>query len=180
MRKLNGGCSTPVACITKINDTRDTLTIRGVVLNNDGSTCLDKTLSTEIDLTRENVAMDEAVSNATVVAADSCASKVRKLENKTKICSAGSIPEDNIAEIPLSEPPTTQPTTTGEHSMYTVSKSGICVESRYLGELEKAEGLGERLALELVAMGADEVLAEVRANIPQVMNIQLPVKSKPK
>jgi len=180
MRKLNGGCSTPVACVTRMNDTRDTLTIRGVVVNNDGTTCLEKTLSTEINMKGEcsrighNVTSECSRSGHNVT---SESAKVRKLENKEHLCATNSIPEDSIAETPTAEP---FAAVGGLECSYSVSKSGICVESRYLDELLKAEGLGERLAEGLIELGADRVLAEVRANIPQVMNIQLPVRSKPK
>lgn len=119
MRKLNGGCSTPVGCTSKIESGK--LSIEGVVLNNDGSTFLHAALEADI---------------------------------KT--------------EIPSDETKKT----------YSISKSGIAIDSIYMSELLIAEDVGEKLALELIELGADHVLAEVRANIPKIMNIHIPTKVK--
>ena len=61
---------------------------------------------------------------------------------------------------------------------YSISESGIVIDSLYMDELKAAEGLGEKLAGKLIELGADRVLANVRANIPKIMNIQIPTNSK--
>lgn len=117
MRVLNGGCSTPVGCYAKLGDNE--LSLHGVVLNEDGSICLEHTLKAEI---------------------------------KTNI-----------------------PTVEGVENSFEMSKSGVFVDSRYMDELIKAEKLGEDLAFALKELGADEVLRDVRANLPKVTNIQIPM-----
>lgn len=119
MRTLNGGCSTPVGCVSKIENGK--LSIRGVVLSDDGETCLDASVEADI---RTNI-------------------------------------EQKETEI-----------------SFFISESGIVVNALYENELSVAEELGEKLAADLIELGADRVLAEVRANIPKVMNIQIPTKSK--
>ena len=119
MRKLNGGCSTPVGCLSKIENGE--MSIRGVVLSIDGNTCLDHTVNTDI--------------------------------------------KTNISQIETEK-------------SYTISKSGVVIDTLYLDELTSAENLGEKLAVKLIELGAGRVLAEVRANIPKVMNIQIPTKLK--
>ena len=59
---------------------------------------------------------------------------------------------------------------------FTTSKSGVVVDSIYTDEFNKAESLGEQLAVALIGLGADDILREVRANMPNVSNIQLPTK----
>jgi len=145
MRKLNGGCSTPVACVTLLEGM--TLTLRGVVLNNDGSTCLDKTLTTNITTPLSPT--------------------IHTTSTSTDQHAVGTTDRKDTASSSASGGKT-----------YTVSSSGIVIDSLFLDQLEKAEELGEKLAVELIELGADKILAEVRANIPKVMNIQIPSKPK--
>lgn len=67
------------------------------------------------------------------------------------------------------------PTVEGVENSFEMSKSGVFVDSRYMDELIKAEKLGEDLAFALKELGADEVLRDVRANLPKVTNIQIPM-----
>lgn len=60
---------------------------------------------------------------------------------------------------------------------YTVSSVGVVIDKLYEEEYLKAEKLGEDLALRLIELGADEILRVVKQAIPQVSNIQLPVRS---
>lgn len=60
---------------------------------------------------------------------------------------------------------------------YTVSPVGIVIDKLYEEEYLKAEKLGEDLANRLLELGAEEILRVVRQSIPQVSNIQLPVRS---
>lgn len=63
---------------------------------------------------------------------------------------------------------------------FVCSDSGVLIFSRYQNELRKAEKLGADLAFALKGLGADEVLAAVRANLPKVTNIQVPSSSSVK
>ena len=58
-----------------------------------------------------------------------------------------------------------------------MSPYGVLIDSLYKDELDKAERLGDELANELIERGADEILKEVRAQLPQVSNIQIPTSS---
>ena len=61
-----------------------------------------------------------------------------------------------------------------------MSLYGVLIDSLYEDELNKAERLGDELANKLIELGADEVLKEVRAQLPQVSNIQIPTSSSVK
>lgn len=60
---------------------------------------------------------------------------------------------------------------------YSMSPYGVLVDSLYKNELDKAERLGDELASKLIELGANEILKEVRAQLPQVTNIQIPTTS---
>ena len=45
----------------------------------------------------------------------------------------------------------------------------------YREEYQKAEKLGDDVAMKLIELGADEILRTVKQAIPNVANIQLPV-----
>lgn len=61
-----------------------------------------------------------------------------------------------------------------------MSLYGVLIDSLYEDELNKAERLGDELANKLIELGADEILNEVRAQLPQVSNIQIPTSSSVK
>lgn len=63
---------------------------------------------------------------------------------------------------------------------YSMSLYGVLIDSLYEDELNKAERLGDELANKLIELGADEILKEVRAQLPQVSNIQIPTSSSVK
>merc|ERR1712025_476720 len=156
MRKLNGGCSTPVGCICKIEN--GTMSIRGVVLSDDGKTCLDATVETNI--------------RTKITPQDNKTSQNMERDTKTSPNMEGNttIKPQCGSTVPLQSE-------THEKS-YSISESGIVIDSLYIDELKAAEGLGEKLAGKLIELGADRVLANVRANIPKIMNIQIPTNSK--
>ncbi|XP_047130126.1 porphobilinogen deaminase isoform X1 [Hydra vulgaris] len=119
MRTLNGGCSTPIACHSQFSG--NNYSLRGIVLNADGSRFLDSTVSTTLQV---NILTDQ------------------------------------------NEPPS-----------YTVSKSGVVINSLYINEFIKAEKCGEELAYCLKKLGADDVLKEVRSKLPNISNIHVPISS---
>lgn len=63
---------------------------------------------------------------------------------------------------------------------YSMSPYGVLIDSLYKEELDKAEKLGDELANKLIELGADEILKEVRAQLPQVSNIQIPTSTSVK
>jgi len=66
--------------------------------------------------------------------------------------------------------------TTAEKS-YHMSNYGVLIDDLYKDELTKAEALGDLLAAKLIERGANEILREVRAQLPQVSNIHIPSSS---
>ena len=60
---------------------------------------------------------------------------------------------------------------------YFVSNVGVVCDTLYRAEYEKAEKLGDDVAMKLIEQGADEILKAVKQAIPNVANIQLPVSN---
>jgi len=124
MRVLEGGCSVPIGCFSRLEN--NVLTVRGAVFSLDGSTCLDEVVSCPIHVPAEDLTNDG------------------------------------------------QSTYRGRH--YVVSDSRVVVDERYINQLNDAEDLGGSLAQQLRGRGADQVLAEARAQLPKGINIQIPTK----
>jgi len=56
MRVLEGGCSVPIGCYSRLEN--DVLTVRGAVFSLDGSTCLDEVVSCPISIPAEDLTND--------------------------------------------------------------------------------------------------------------------------
>jgi len=124
MRVLEGGCSVPIGCFSRLEN--NVLTVRGAVFSLDGATCLDEVVSCPMNIATED------------------------LNNDGKATYRG--------------------------RRYVISNSSVVIDERYIKELNDAEELGGRLAHQLRDRGADQVLAEARAQLPKGLNIQIPTK----